>query len=446
MLFELIVFVHEFGHFITAKKSGIQVNEFALGMGPKIFSFQKGETRYSLRLIPIGGYCAMEGEDDESDNPRAFEKAKVWKRMIVVIAGAVMNILLGFILMFVTVVQQPAYSSTTIESFPELSYSQNSGLKAGDKLLKINGTSIVSSRDISFALATSKPVEVDGSELSVFKEDCLVNLFSFLGTTLTERNEALQEDKTDVMSDEDAQAMYSEYLQIVENINKAETKEETRNIYEEGYKSLYAYTSSADAEVPAIEIKDTRTRFRVDILVERAGRQVLLEDVDFYTYVNQESGQPSVAVDFYTVPIERNFATAITESFNQTVSVGKMVWESLVGIVTGRFGLNELSGPIGAASAISQVTSQSLADNGFVEGLNTLIFMMTVITVNLGIFNMLPFPALDGGRFVMLIIEAIRKKPVSMKIQNAINASGFVILLAFMALISLKDIWQIIGG
>ena len=245
---------------------------------------------------------------------------------------------------------------------------------------------------------------------------------------------------------EDAQAMYSEYLQIVENINKAETKEETRNIYEEGYKSLYAYTSSADAEVPAIEIKDTRTRFRVDILVERAGRQVLLEDVDFYTYVNQESGQPSVAVDFYTVPIERNFATAITESFNQTVSVGKMVWESLVGIVTGRFGLNELSGPIGAASAISQVTSQSLADNGFVEGLNTLIFMMTVITVNLGIFNMLPFPALDGGRFVMLIIEAIRKKPVSMKIQNAINASGFVILLAFMALISLKDIWQIIGG
>lgn len=446
MLFELIVFVHEFGHFITAKKSGIQVNEFALGMGPKIFSFQKGETRYSLRLIPIGGYCAMEGEDDESDNPRAFEKAKVWKRMIVVIAGAVMNILLGFILMFVTVVQQPVYSSTTIESFPELSYSQNSGLQPGDKLLKINGTSIVSSRDISFALATSKPVEVDGSELSVFKEDCLVNLFSFLGTALSERNEAILEGKTDVMSDEDAQAMYNEYLQVVENINKVETKDETKNIYEEGYKSLYAYTSSAVAEVPAIEIKDTRTRFRVDILVERAGRQVLLEDVDFYTYVNQESGQPSVAVDFYTVPVERNFATAITESFNQTVSVGKMVWESLVGIVTGRFGLNELSGPIGAASAISQVTSQSLADNGFAEGLNTLVFMMTVITVNLGIFNMLPFPALDGGRFVMLIIEAIRKKPVSMKIQNAINASGFVILLAFMALISLKDIWQIIGG
>lgn len=442
----MIVGIHEFGHFITAKKSGIQVNEFALGMGPKIFGFKKGETQYSLRLIPIGGYCAMEGEDEDSENPRSFEKAKVWKRMIVVIAGAVMNILLGFILMFVVVVQQSTYSSTTIDSFPELSYSQNSGLHAGDKLLKINGTSIVSSRDISFALATTKPVEVDGTELTVYQEDCLVNLFSFLGTTLSERNEAIKNGETDYMSDEDAQAMYSEYLQIVENVNSAETLEEAQSAYEDGYKSLYAYVSDEEAQVPQIEVKESRTRFRVDILVERAGRQVLLEDVDFYTYLNSETQQPMVAVDFYTVPVERTFLTAVSESFKETVSIGKMVWDSLVGIVTGKFGLSELSGPIGAASAISQVTSQSLASSGFIDGLNTLIFMMALITVNLGIFNMLPFPALDGGRFVMLIIEAIRKKPVSMKIQNAINASGFIILIGFMLIISMKDIWQIIGG
>ena len=442
----MIVGIHEFGHFITAKKSGIQVNEFALGMGPKIFGFKKGETQYSLRLIPIGGYCAMEGEDEDSENPRSFEKAKVWKRMIVVIAGAVMNILLGFILMFVVVVQQSTYSSTTIDSFPELSYSQNSGLQAGDKLLKINGTSIVSSRDISFALATTKLVEVDGTELTVYQEDCLVNLFSFLGTTLSERNEAIKNGETDYMSDQDAQAMYSEYLQIVENVNSAETLEEAQSAYEDGYKTLYAYVSDEEAQVPQIEVKESRTRFRVDILVERAGRQVLLEDVDFYTYLNSETQQPMVAVDFYTVPVERTFLTAVSESFKQTVSIGKMVWDSLVGIVTGKFGLSELSGPIGTASAISQVTSQSLASSGFIDSLNTLIFMMALITVNLGIFNMLPFPALDGGRFVMLIIEAIRKKPVSMKIQNAINASGFIILIGFMLIISMKDIWQIIGG
>lgn len=415
-------------------------------MGPKIFGFKKGETQYSLRLIPIGGYCAMEGEDEDSSNPRSFEKAKVWKRMIVVIAGAVMNILLGFILMFVVVVQQPTYSSTTIDSFPELSYSQNSGLQPGDKLLKINGTSIVSSRDISFALATTKPVEVDGTELTVYKEDCLVNLFSFLGTTISERSEAIQNGETDYMSQEDAQAMYDQYLKIIENVNSAETQEEAQAFYEQGYKTLYSYVSDEEAQVPAIEVKESRTRFRVDILVERAGGQVLLEDVDFYTYLNSDSQQPMVAIDFYTVPVERNFVTAITETFKETISIGKMVWDSLVGIITGRFGISELSGPIGAASAISQVTSQSLSSSGFVEGLNTLIFMMAVITVNLGIFNMIPFPALDGGRFVMLIVEAIRKKPVSMKIQNAINASGFIILIGFMLVISMKDIWQIIGG
>lgn len=442
----MIVGIHEFGHFITAKKSGIQVNEFALGMGPKIFGFKKGETQYSLRLIPIGGYCAMEGEDEQSDNPRAFEKAKVWKRMIVVIAGAVMNILLGFILMFVVVVQQPTYSSTTVDSFPELSYSQNSGLQAGDRLLKINGTSIVSSRDISFALATTKPVEVDGTELAVYQEDCLVNLFSLLRTTLAERNEAVQNGETDYMSDEDVQSMYSEYLDIIENVNSAETLEKVQTAYEEGYKSLYAYVSDEEAQVPQIEVKESRTRFRVDILVERAGRQVLLEDVDFYTYLNPETQEPTVALDFYVVPVERTALTAVTETFKETVSIGKMVWDSLVGIITGRFGLSELSGPIGAASAISQVTSQTLASSGFADSLNTLIFMMAVITVNLGIFNMLPFPALDGGRFVMLIVEAIRKKPVSMKIQNAINASGFIILIGFMLIISMKDIFQIIGG
>lgn len=445
-MFELIVFVHEFGHFMAAKKSGIQVNEFALGMGPKIFGFKKGETQYSLRAIPIGGYCAMEGEDDESDNPRAFEKAKVWKRMIVVIAGAVMNILLGFVLMFITVVQQPVYSSTTIDSFPELSYSQNSGLQAGDKLLSINGTSIVSSRDISFALATAKPVEADGSELQIYKEDCLVNLFSFLGTALSERSQAIENGESDVMSGDQVKQMYSDYLEIVKSINNASDHEEVQSLYQDGYKSLYAYVSEEEAQVPEIEAKETRTRFRVDILVERAGRQVLLEDVDFYTYINEETQQPSVAVDFYTTAVDRTFLTALDESFRETISVGKMVWDSLVGIITGRFGISELSGPIGAASAISQVTSQSLESSGFSEGLNTLVFMMTVITVNLGIFNMLPFPALDGGRFVMLIIEAVRKKPVSMKIQNAINATGFILLIGFMIVISFKDVWQIIGG
>ncbi len=127
LLFELIIFSHEFGHFITAKKSGVKVNEFSLGMGPKIFGFTKGETDYSLRLLPIGGYCAMEGEDEDSADPRAFNNAKVWKRMIIIIAGAVMNIILGFIMMFAYTVQADSYASTTIGGFNPNSVSANCG-------------------------------------------------------------------------------------------------------------------------------------------------------------------------------------------------------------------------------------------------------------------------------------------------------------------------------
>ena len=156
LLFELIIFIHEFGHFITAKKSGVKVNEFSLGMGPKLFSFGKGETKYSLRLFPIGGYCAMEGEDEDSPEPRAFNNAKIWKRMIIIIAGAVMNIILGLLLMFVIVVQQESYSTTTVSSFPATSYSANSGLKAGDVIKKINGYGITTSMDFSYPISTAE--------------------------------------------------------------------------------------------------------------------------------------------------------------------------------------------------------------------------------------------------------------------------------------------------
>ena len=141
LFFMLIIFSHEFGHFITAKLSGVKVNEFAIGMGPRLFGFKKGETEYTFRLFPIGGYCAMEGEDEDSDEPRAFNNAKIWKRMIIIIAGAVMNILLGFILMFAYTVQADSYASTTVSQFAPSSYSANCGLQAGDKIVEINGYS-----------------------------------------------------------------------------------------------------------------------------------------------------------------------------------------------------------------------------------------------------------------------------------------------------------------
>ena len=158
LLFELIVLIHEGGHFVAAKLSGVKVNEFALGMGPKLFSFTKGETKYSLRLLPIGGYCSMEGEDEESDNPRAFGNKPVWKRIIIVVAGAVMNIILGLLMTLTMVLQQPYYASTTVSVFAENAVTSDY-IQVGDKLEEIDGYPIWNSMDIAFALGTCKNYE-----------------------------------------------------------------------------------------------------------------------------------------------------------------------------------------------------------------------------------------------------------------------------------------------
>lgn len=161
LLFGLIIFVHEFGHFFTAKLSGIKVNEFAIGMGPKIFSKKGKETQYTLRLLPIGGFCSMEGEDESSDDKRAFGNKPIWKRMIVVVAGAVMNILLGLVLMAVIVCQQDLIAIPEIAKFAENSQLEAAGAMIDDRIISIDGYAIYTDRDISFALSTANPESVD---------------------------------------------------------------------------------------------------------------------------------------------------------------------------------------------------------------------------------------------------------------------------------------------
>jgi len=343
LIFELIILFHEFGHFICAKKSNVLVHEFALGMGPKIFGFQRGETQYSLRLFPIGGYCSMEGEDGESDNPRAFSKAKVWQRMIIVVAGATMNVLFGLVLMAIMLCTQeiPYFASTTIDKFHDNAVSSQYGLKEGDTIISLDGYSIYTDKDFSYSLATMK------------------------------------------------------------------------------------------TDSPVIK-------------VERNGETVDLGKVKF-AMTEDNSGRKYIQLDFWVVPIERNVGTVITQTFKQTYSVIRMIWGSLIGLVTGQFSMNDVSGPIGAASAISEATSMGL-ETSFKDGLSNLIFMLMVISVNLGIFNMLPLPALDGGRFFFLLIEAIFRKPVPAKYEGLVHTIGFVLLMLFMVIISLKDVFRLFNG
>lgn len=435
LLFELIIFIHEFGHFITAKKSGIKVNEFSLGMGPKIFSFGKGETKYSLRIFPIGGFCAMEGEDEESPEPRAFNNAKVWKRMIVVIAGAVMNIILGFVLMFVVVVQQDAYSSTEVQSFPATSFSSCIGLRSGDVIKEINGYGISTSMDFNYPISTAELKTVDGSTLEIYKEDCGNNLYNMAVS--------LVQDKNNKLSDEQVSKVNELLSKSTNEIVKAKSKEDAYSIYENYYKKINDACGIKDYKVEKIVEKETRKRYTADILVERNGEEKLLKNVQFFTYTTKDNSDPQVSIDFYVKPIEKTFGSVISQTFKQTISTCKMIYASLGGLLTGKFGLKDMSGPIGIASAVTTVASESLS-SGFMSAVNSIIYVMMIITVNLGLFNMLPFPALDGGRFVFLIIEAIRGKSVPRKVEAIVNGIGMGLLILLMILITANDIFKLI--
>ena len=437
VLFELIIFIHEGGHFIAAKKSGIKVNEFALGMGPKIFSFTKGETTYSLRLFPIGGFCAMEGEDEDSENPRAFNNAKIWKRMIVIVAGAFMNIVLGLVLMLITLLPQEQFPSTTVSEFSASSFTAVTGLQPGDKITKINDYAINTSTDFSFALFTLPVSEVDGSELSIYKEDCAFDLYT-RATELVDDNTTEEQNSAIVSSIQEAQA----------KLSKAESKEEAYSIFSEYYNSLADIVGKEHAEtIPKIEEKETRQRFRTDMTVIRDGEKLDLKDVDFLTLKKSaEDDTPQLRIDFYIKPIEKNFGTVIEQTFANTVSVVRMVWGSLIGLIKGQFSLNDMSGPVGIASAITKVAGESLRTSGFGSAVSSIVYVMMVITINLGIVNMLPFPALDGGRFLMLLIEWIFRKPVPRKVESIINTVGLVLLLGLSLFIAVQDVWKLFSG
>lgn len=351
LLFCLIVAVHEFGHFSMAKLCGVKVNEFAVGMGPKLLKKKKGETLYSLRLFPIGGFCSMEGEDEDSDDPDAFGQKKVWQRILIVSMGAIFNIILGLIMMTILLSQQQVFNSTTVSQFNENSTTQNTGLEIGDEIRSLGGYSVRTDRDLLFALSTDP------------------------------------------------------------EIKSALTKGENA---------------------------------KVNMTVKRDGQEVLLNGVEFQT-VEDGLGSNLIKIDFKLEGIPNNFINLIVESYKYTVSTIRMIWASLVGIVMGQYGFNDMAGPVGAASAISQSAAAGLTVN-FGAAVSNIVYVMIIITVNLGIFNLLPIPALDGGRLVFLIIEGITRKPVPAKYEKWIHAGGFILLMLFMLFITYNDILRLITG
>lgn len=331
-LFGIIIAIHEFGHFSFAKLFDVKVNEFSLGMGPKLLKKKKGETTYALRLFPIGGFVSMEGEDEDSDNPRAFNNKPAWQRFIIIAAGAVLNLILGVVVVGICLSCGDLVGTRQIYSFMEDSVSDKSGLQAGDVIVKINNTNVYSSQGIAFNM-----------------------------------------------------------------------------------------------------VRDTDNK--LDITVVRDGEKVLLEDVEFKQFAYE--GRSYVQQDFYIVGEEPTPLNVIKNSILDSASIVQMVRLSLVDMVTGKYGMKDVSGPIGTISAIAESTAEP---EQFSDKILTALNFLSMITINVGMFNLLPIPALDGGRLFFIFIEIIRRKPIPAKKEGIVHTVGLVLLLLLMVVISINDV------
>jgi regulator of sigma E protease len=335
IIFGVLIAVHELGHFVAAKSVGVRVNEFAIGMGPAIFKRQKGETLYSLRALPIGGYCAMEGEDELSEDSRAFTSAKVWKRFIILVAGSSMNFLTGFLIILVIFISAAGYYTTTVEKFDSSTdVALLSGLQSGDRIISIDGEHVFVNADI------------------------------------------------------------------------------------------YTLLSRAAGDT-------------VEITLERGGEKMTLR-----------SGLGYDDIESLGFGIEKaGFFTNIKYAWLNSCDFVRLVRLSLMDLLRGAVGFKDLSGPIGIVDVMTEVGESAETASA---AIGNILFLGAFIAVNLAVMNMLPIPALDGGRVFFLIIttiiEKIRNKKVNPKYEGYIHAAGLVFFFGLMAIVAFNDILKIISG
>ena len=345
-LFSVLIFVHELGHFTAAKLSGVQVNEFSMFMGPAIWKKQVGETLYAIRCIPIGGYCAMEGEDGGSDNPRSFDKAAWWKRLIILAAGAAMNFLIGVVLMVIVVLMVsiclPGKQTAVpvIASFEDYAtVNGENGLQAGDRIVEVDGEKLYSYSDFSMILSLN-PGDVH------------------------------------------------------------------------------------------------------DITVRRNGEKVVLKDFLLEKHeVTLENGSTGLRYGINFTLSTPNFWEKLGMAWNQSLDTVRMVRLSLQMLLGGKVGIKDMSGPVGIVSEMSKVAA---ASDSKVTALLNMLYFGGFIAINLAVMNLLPIPALDGGRIVCLLItvvvEAVTKKKINPKYEGYLHGAGMILLLALMAIIMFKDV------
>lgn len=373
VVFLVMITLHEFGHFAFAKLLGVKVLEFSVGMGPSIIKHQGKKTIYALRLLPIGGYCRLEGEDGESSDPEAFSNQKLWKRFIIVSAGAVINILLGFVLFMIVVNMMSPIATNVIEKIDERSHLSEAGVMAGDRIISVNGHKISIYNDIG--LYTNEfDAETKSAEIIVKRngEKIKFNVKPSLN---------------------EVQIAYGE---------KSAEISDTVNGIAENYTVEYG-----ENNVPGEMIGKNYSSERYIIGFEAKREEITARNV-------------------------------IPEAWNYTRYVVKSIFSAIGDMISGKTGLSNLSGPVGVAGVIGE------AVNSGRDSLLNILFIVAVLTLNLGIFNLLPLPALDGGRLFFMLIEFVRGKPVPAEKEGLVHTVGLVLLLILAAVVCYSDIMKLI--
>lgn len=408
LFFGFMVFIHEMGHFIFAKAFGVKVNEFAIGMGPTIFKKKGKETVYALRLLPFGGFVSMEGEEEESESERAFCNQKTWKRMIIIAAGATFNLILGFIVCIFLVSSEELVGTNTILQFYEGAVSSQSGLQAGDNIIEIDGKRVFSDYDISYLMQRKGTGSYDFVVERNGEKTELQNV------TFGKRTSGNFSYSPDCSIADVSAAMKDQGFRdsdIIKSVNGTEVKNGDELIATIGADKDYTY----------------------DFVILRGTEEIKLTDIKLATVT---------VFDFSILGEEKNVLNVIGGAFNYSLSMGRMVYLSLFDLLRGQYGLNDLAGPIGTVSVIADIAESSMINVDW----SSLFVMLAMITINIGLFNLLPIPALDGGHLFFMCFELIFRKPVPQKYESWIHAAGLVILLGFMALISFSDIWKLVSG
>ena len=421
VLLGFLILIHELGHFTVAELCKVRVNEFAIGFGPTIWKKQGKETKYALRLIPLGGFVSMEGEDEQSNKEGSFSKASIPKRMAIVVAGATVNIIFAVIVYFILISTSGTYILNEIDSTIEGYVAEEIGLQTGDKIVKINDEEIKSKYDLDNVMEESngeeiklqverngelldfnlKPTEVKTKVTGIYLDDEAKIITMDKGSS-AEKAGIENNDKILKINGQEVNGSSDKVIEIL-NQSNSENQNQTESISEN--------ESNDNNEAIEITVQRGNAEVTIDLVPDTIST--------YYLGVNMKYA-------------EDTFINRCINGGMETKIFVFSIFDNLKQLFTGNVGLDQMMGPVG----ISEVVANT---NGFREFFE----MMALISLSLGVTNLLPIPALDGGKLLILLIEAIRRKPLKQETEMNIQLVGFAILIGIFLLVTYNDILRI---